>query len=44
MDKTDNKKKVLIAAPVHTVLTDGLAAMGYECVVDEKIDQKRGYE
>ncbi|MBL7691680.1 MAG: hydroxyacid dehydrogenase [Flavipsychrobacter sp.] len=44
MDKTDNKKKVLIAAPVHKVLTEGLTAMGYECVIDEKIDQKRAYE
>ncbi len=33
------KGKVLIAAPVHPVLTDGLAEQGYECVVQEKIQQ-----
>lgn len=44
MDKTENRKKALIAAPVHKVLTEGLEAMGYECVIDEKIDQKRAYE
>lgn len=31
--------KVLIAAPVHRVLTDGLAKQGYECTVHEKIKQ-----
>jgi D-3-phosphoglycerate dehydrogenase len=35
--------KVLIAAPVHAVLTDGLAAAGYECVVREKITQELAY-
>jgi len=33
------KGKVLIAAPVHPVLTDGLTAEGYECVIAEKIQQ-----
>lgn len=35
--------KVLIAAPVHAVLTDGLAAAGYECVIQEKITQEQAY-
>ncbi len=37
-------KNVLIAAPVHTVLTDGLQAAGYECIVHEKINQQQAYE
>jgi len=36
--------KVLIAAPVHAVLTDGLAAAGYSCVIQEKITQEQAYE
>jgi D-3-phosphoglycerate dehydrogenase len=32
--------KVLIAAPVHTVLTEGLAALGYECAHHEQITQQ----
>jgi D-3-phosphoglycerate dehydrogenase len=35
--------KVLIAAPVHLVLTDGLQAMGYEPVVRETINQQAAY-
>lgn len=35
--------KVLIAAPVHPVLTDGLAAAGYECIVREKVTQNEAY-
>jgi D-3-phosphoglycerate dehydrogenase / 2-oxoglutarate reductase len=35
--------KVLIAAPVHPVLTDGLTAMGYECVVHENITQSTAF-
>lgn len=31
--------KVLIAAPVHPVLTEGLAGLGYELVMQEKISQ-----
>lgn len=31
--------KVLIAAPVHKVLTEGLKEAGYECLVHEKINQ-----
>ncbi len=36
--------KVLIAAPVHTVLTDGLSAAGYNCEVCENIVQALAYE
>ncbi len=35
--------KVLIAAPVHPVLTDGLAAIGYECIIHEKITQSLAF-
>ena len=34
-----NLGKVLIAAPVHPVLTDGFRAAGYECVMMENITQ-----
>lgn len=37
-------KKVLIAAPVHPVLTDGLQAAGYECLIHEKISQQQAFE
>ncbi|MBL7683707.1 MAG: hydroxyacid dehydrogenase [Flavipsychrobacter sp.] len=37
-------KKVLIAAPVHPVLTDGLKAEGYECLMHEKISQQQAFE
>lgn len=37
------KGKVLIAAPVHPVLTDGLAAMGYQCVHQEGITQQLAF-
>ncbi|MBS1778165.1 MAG: hydroxyacid dehydrogenase [Bacteroidetes bacterium] len=33
------KEKVLIAAPVHRILTDWLDANGFECLVREKITQ-----
>ncbi len=36
-------KKVLIAAPVHPVLTDGLQAAGYECLIQEKISQQQAF-
>lgn len=36
---SEHKGKVLIAAPVHPVLTDGLAKEGYECIMQEKITQ-----
>jgi D-3-phosphoglycerate dehydrogenase / 2-oxoglutarate reductase len=36
--------KVLIAAPVHPVLTDGLEAVGYECIFQEKITQAATYD
>ena len=36
--------KVLIAAPVHRVLTDGLTACGYHCVLPEHITQASAYE
>src|ERR1043165_4107066 len=39
MDMDNSKGKVLIAAPVHPVLTEGLAALGYECVMQEDIVQ-----
>lgn len=32
-------KKVLIAAPVHACLSDGLHSMGYELIIKEKITQ-----
>jgi D-3-phosphoglycerate dehydrogenase / 2-oxoglutarate reductase len=38
------KRKVLIAAPVHSVLTDGLTAAGYTCVQQEKITQEIAFE
>lgn len=34
-------KKVLIAAPVHPVLTEGLAANGYDCVTIQDINQDK---
>lgn len=37
-------KKVLIAAPVHPVLTEGLQKAGYEYIVHEKITQQQAYE
>lgn len=37
-------KKVLIAAPVHPVLTEGLQAAGYECLIHEKISQQQAFE
>ena len=39
-----NNGNVLIAAPVHPVLTDGLAACGYNCVLHEKITQSTAFE
>lgn len=33
------KGKVLIAAPVHYILTEWLSANGYECITNEKINQ-----
>jgi len=39
-----NKGKVLIAAPVHAVLTDGLQLAGYECTVYEHIIQATAIE
>jgi D-3-phosphoglycerate dehydrogenase / 2-oxoglutarate reductase len=40
-NKTGN---VLIAAPVHSVLTEGLAALGYTCVIRENITQAIAFE
>jgi len=34
----------LIAAPVHPVLTEGLAALGYTCVIHENITQAIAFE
>lgn len=36
--------KVLIAAPVHPVLTEGLEAAGYTCTIHEKITQQEALE
>ncbi len=35
--------KVLIAAPVHPVLTDGLTDVGYTCIMHERITQEAAY-
>jgi len=35
--------KVLIAAPVHEVLTDGLAAMGFQCILQQSITQQNAF-
>jgi len=39
----NNSGKVLIAAPVHTILTDGLTAHGYDCIHQENITQATAY-
>jgi D-3-phosphoglycerate dehydrogenase / 2-oxoglutarate reductase len=39
-----SKGKVLIAAPVHEVLTNGLIELGYQLIVEEKINQERAKE
>ncbi len=39
----NNTGKVLIAAPVHPVLTDGLAACGYTCIMQEHSSQDIAY-
>jgi len=36
------RRKVLIAAPVHAMLIDGLSNAGYECIVREHIKQEEG--
>ena len=36
--------KVLIAAPVNSMLTDGLRAAGYEMIFEEKINQNKAFE
>lgn len=38
-----NKGNVLIAAPVHPVLTEGLASLGYSCLLQENITQETAY-
>ena len=38
-----SKGRVLIAAPVHVLLTNGLTQAGYECVVHEKITQEAAF-
>jgi D-3-phosphoglycerate dehydrogenase len=43
MDMTNSRGKVLIAAPVHSVLTEGLTALGYECITDEQITQNTAF-
>ncbi len=37
-------RKVLIAAPVHPVLTEALATMGYEFIINEKVTQASALE
>jgi D-3-phosphoglycerate dehydrogenase / 2-oxoglutarate reductase len=44
MDNNSMLKKVLIAAPVHHVITDGLVEMGYECIIREDITQSIAYD
>ncbi|GAA4463209.1 2-hydroxyacid dehydrogenase [Nemorincola caseinilytica] len=39
MYSPDHMPKVLIAAPVHDVLIDGLKEIGYQCVMQEQITQ-----
>jgi D-3-phosphoglycerate dehydrogenase / 2-oxoglutarate reductase len=41
---TKETGKVLIAAPVHKVLTDGLTQLGYQCVFKEQITQELAFE
>lgn len=41
---TGKRPKVLIAAPVHPVLTDGLDKLGYDCVHQEKITQQLAFD
>ncbi|HXS38302.1 MAG TPA: NAD(P)-dependent oxidoreductase [Flavipsychrobacter sp.] len=36
--------KVLIAASVHRILTEGLADAGYECIIEEKITQQKAFD
>ena len=38
-----NKGKVLIAAPVHSVLTEGLVALGYEVVTSAQITRNEAF-
>jgi D-3-phosphoglycerate dehydrogenase len=37
-------KKVLIAAPVHQVLIDGLVSQGYECIIRSRISQSEALD
>jgi D-3-phosphoglycerate dehydrogenase len=37
-------KKVLITAPVHQVLIDGLALQGYECILKNTINQSEAFK
>lgn len=39
-----NKGKVLIAAPIHQVLSEALLASGYKLITREKINQAEAYE
>lgn len=39
-----NKGKVLLAAPVHPLLIEGLTSCGYTCFIEEKITQKAAFE
>ncbi len=39
----NSRGRVLIAAPVHRILTDGLTDLGYECVAHEQINQQMAF-
>ncbi len=39
-----NLGKVLIAAPVHTILTNGLTEAGYEYIIEEKVIQQKALD
>lgn len=41
---SQSPQKVLIAAPVHRILTNWLEANGYECIVQEKITQQQAFD
>ena len=40
---SSNFRKVLIAAPVHHILIDGLVAAGYVCEIQERITQESAF-
>lgn len=44
MEDNNRAEKVLIAAPVHPVLTEGLSKLGYECMIYEDITQQLAFD